>query len=1288
MASNDLLDLLRYLAGLPATLFWPAAAWTLDHLRQLGGLTSGALALALAAVSAGLAWLWQRRLVGAIEATPAQPLGFLRFLRLEFWYSPVSLPLQPFRLPVWLWRELAAGARALVRLGRRRKKAAESQEKGSSEASPPPAPPAPPLLVASLGPGFLLAGFATASLYLLARLAEPFLHAEMGLSPGLSAWQYLFLGRRPELAWYLPLDRFPFLGGLLALLLWLAIWSLVGIGVRLAFQNQLGRNLAAEHDDEAVLPAWRRWLGAPRLARPARSFREWAVWMAVLALPLLAWAWLSLGGDPYRLLPSEMAVALVLWTSWSLHLVLEGKERLAAPAAEEEAPATVEAAGWPQVLELLVKELGVAAPEPRAQRPVEPLAPSEVDPRTAGLLSPLVSDLLPGPRRLTVMQRSVLTRLAWQGYVHVDPPLALDELTLGGAAGPGAGEVLEDRSGQRCRNLLVLAPEGAGKSTLALLAAANHALVHTRGTLIVVRSEAAAEALALRFRQVVEPSMLRWNLRVRHPGTDLMSDLAQGILPDVVVASLHDLVVLVLDRADTFAPLLRNLGLVIVDDVEAFAGPVEVHAQLAFRRLFLRLRELHGVRDLAEKSLPQLMALGFETMHRMPEWVRSLCGVDLVVLSFAHSVQEAGQREAAELAASGIAVRGEAQDGQDGKGDKDGPAEKGSPGGAPAGATTGREQRLYSLLDFRAASGEPLSFAALVAACERLAVPWHYRQCGDGRRDLDRGPLLLREEPAFYRESPEEACVVFLEGTWSELRRERERLRRAGARFRRWHGKGAPDASAGAAEPIALVVLTDPDLDAVFSGADAPALAAELATLPRPVLRPPTGVAVEPHLGADLVQHWTEVEDLVRTFGGLCVPRLRDLSEQGLLLCERRTGLDERANDYVELVYARALARAVRPEGERGPEDPGLLPPKVSQVEYTVRSTVAVRDRTRLADLGRTGADAAHLLYYPGRIFQDARGIFVVVGRGAEEEKRPDGASGGGPAPGWRPAGDVLVEPLLTDEVSSPRRVLLVSPLPSGAAPPELVQAAGGSFPAPDQLLLGRHPFRAALVPVLVRVRHVATYRLDPVRHEVRQRTLLEAEARQTYEALDLATVALALLPNPEPPAPFEGEAADSTEALAGPALTFEAARLLAAVLRAALPALYRGAGSSLLVALHVGDPGGGDLDPERPLQPTEGLYLLDAEAGGNGTARALHRDGIDLLLRVCRLILRKVGDLSRLRAVYDEWGSEAEVLAESRADRRAAGTALEDTQARQDREQRARANALDWLESRLQMEK
>jgi hypothetical protein len=1267
MRSNGSLDFLRALIALPAAAFWSAVAWVLDFVRQIGGVAAGLIALGLLALPVAFAYVLQQRLNDLLEREPRRRLGFFEYLKMEFWCSVLALPVWPVRLLVALGRGIARLFRALLGwFGRRAKPAAEAAAATPPiPASPVPAGPPEPLLVASLGPGFLVAGMATVVLYVLARLLAPLLRAELGLSPGLSVWQYLFLGRRPELAWYLPLDRFPFLGGLLSLLLWIFVWTLAGIVLRWIWRGDLGRNLAADRGDGSVLPFWRRWCGAPSLFAPARSYLEWAAWPVLVAVPLLGWAWFSVAGDPYRIPFADFAVGALLWTSWGLHFVLRGRERRVA-APQEEKEAETEANGWPQVLAWLESGRQVVPPQPFEERTAEPLLLSEVDPRTAGFLSPLVSNLLPEPWKLTPMQRVVLTQLALQGYVHVDPPVALDRLSLG----EDVLDVLEDRSGQRSRHQIVLAPEGSGKTMLALLAAANHALVHTRGTLVVVRDEESAERLAASFRKALEPSPLRWNVRVRHPGADLMNDLSQGICPDVVLCGLHDLVATLLDRPDTFAAFLRNLGLIVVDDVESFAGPVEVHAQLAFRRLTLRVGELMGIDELGDKkeeSAPQMLVLGAESMHEMPKWVRALCGIDAVVRRFARTARETGERECAALAAGGIAMA----DGEE--------KEK--------GRTPGTEEvvaihRFYRLRDFRTAAGEELAMEDLIGACERLAVPWHYRLCGDGRRELGRGPLLLREEPLHFAQEPEEACVVLLEGTWSEVRRERQRLVRAGARFGRFRRRGGEMVrrAGGPPETVGFVTVVDPDLEMALTQLDKSfGLSPALESLPRPVLRPPTGLAVGPHLSADLTRHWIEVADLLEAFGTSAAATLRWLAEGGLLLCESRTDVEERANEYAEKVYVRALARAVRSPGEEdGPfSQTGreLLPPKVTQVEVAARSLIAVRDRTDLVLLGRADDANAHFVHYPGRIFKDARGTFVVVGRAGDEIGGVTPGEGGDTepaAPEEAARGDVFVEPLLADEISSPRRRFIVRPLRGEPAAAPLVEAAGGSFPDPNLVLIGRYPFQVALEPVEIRVEHVATYRLGPVEREIRQRTLLDRETRERYLERPLPTVALALFPNPLPPEESAAAAAETGE----PRLTVGQARVLAAAVRALLPAMYRGGGEGLMVALHLQ----GEANPDRPLDTQEGLYLIDADFGGNGTARAIYRDGVALLLRLARLAVERVLSLARLRALHDEWGDEREILAETRGEATPGQSAAAP-------DETLRHGLLQWLDSRLQPE-
>ena len=1152
--------------------FWGALAAAFAALQGLGPGKAGLAVLLLAVIGALGAWGLQRRLVQLLAADPGRPV---RWLSLE----------APFTLPGLIWLPFAIVAswvrRLAAILGAKKKK---GEPETAAEEKPEP------LLVPTLGPSFLLGGLGAAVLYVLAWAAGPLLRRRMGLPPGSAVWQEVFLGR-PEMRPFLPLQQSPWLAGLAAVVVWsVAAWWCARIA-RLILHGALGRNLATDREDQDILPLWRSWMGAPALHRPASSYSEWAAWVVACTFPLLAWAWLSLSGKPWRVEPGPFAVAFVLWLSWAVHLLLKGVERLPAGEVKEEAPAP-KANGWPEVLAWLE----VAEPQPvEPPRLVEPLQLSALPQDAEGVISPLALELLPEPRRLTGMQRIVLSDLSLQAFVHVDPPVRQGELELEGLR----EEAVRDRSGLRHRNQVVLAPEGTGKTTLALLAAANHALVHTRSTQAVARDDAHEEELWHRFRTAVEPSTVRWNLRVRRAGSDLLADLGRGILPDVVICSLHRLVAQVLGNAESFAPFLKTVGLIVVDDVESFCGPVEVHAQLAFRRLAARLDRLLGLAEMGEpgeRSAPQLLVLAADSMHDLPAWAKTLVGADAVTRDFTRSLEEMEERETAERAARGLA--------------EPRPEETAPPG---------KHHVVHRLDDLRAASGEPVEAARLVEACEQLSVPWCYRPCGDRRRRLGRLPLRLAEEPRWSVESPEDACVVLLEGSWSDVRRERLRLRRAGARFR-----GATDPG-----PIALVTRVDPDEEAAFGE-----IGPEVEKLPRPILRPPSGRTVQAHLSADLIQHWMEVAEVVEVFGHAAAAVLRRLSRGGLLLSDRRTDVHPEVYGYVRKVYVRALARATAPVVGTQAAEPLLALP-VAQVERVSPEAVAVRDRTRPAvPLAQVDAGAAGFVYYPGRIFTDARGSFVVVGRAAEEILE-DGTPLG--------KDDVLVEPTLGDGLSTPRRRIECRVV---EADPEIRTVP------PEPVLLGRFPLKVGLVVVEARPRHVATYRLGAVRREVRQRLL-----RGDDRASALKTTALAVFPNPVFDAVSEA-----------PRLTLAGARLIAAAMRCVLPSLVRGAAESLEVALRAeGTPG-----PDHELGPEEALLVFDLDEGGNGAARALHRDGLEPLLRLCRRLLEKIPDPNRLQVLHDHWADEAEILAEAGLD--GTGGVWED----------ARRQVLDWLDSRL----
>jgi hypothetical protein len=1209
-------------------------AWLLDTLCGLGAAASGLIALLLGAATLLSAIRLQKSLVRRLAGpAPAE----IRWLRLELEGSHFGL--------VWVVVDRAVTmARWLAGQWRRWRGAAPAGAATTEE-------PAPPLVVATLGPSYLLAALVTAALYLLSLLVAALLRGQLGLPAGTAVWEYLVFGDRPELGLHLPLSRQPFLACLLGIGVWLGTGGAVARLIRFLLQGALGSNLAAEEEDERSLSFWLRWAGATALWRPDASYSGWAVWVVGGAFPLLVWSWFSMGARPLRTAPSEVAVAFVVWLFWAIHLTLRGLRRIPAQAGPEPAP-KVQANGWPEILDRLRERLQVTTPEEvRSPRAVEPLLLTQLPPEADAILSPLLLDLLPPPGRLTVMQRAVLTDLALQAFVHVEPPVLGAALVLQGAR----EEVLQDRSGLRHRNQIVVAPEAGGKTTLAVLAAANHALVHARSTLVVARDEMHEEEMDRHFRTMLEPSPIRWNLRVRRVGADLMSDLSLGIVPDVVVASLHDLVLHVLGNGEAFAPFLKSVGLLVVDDVELFCGPVEIHAQLVFRRLAARLRDLVGVQELGERSAPLVLALGAPTMRDMPAWVRALCGIDAVTRDFGRAHEEQEEREAADLAAQGFAVR-----------PRTGPDE---PTAASRQVRSGRHHLFYRLRDFRTAAGDFLDAPQLVEICESLAVPWHYRPCGDARRRLGRRPLLLRNEPKHCVDAPAAAAVVLLDGHWSEVRRERERLRRAGSQFSRWRrpGERAGEAPEGP-EPIAFVSLVDPDEEMAFTQLDRRfGLSAVLEDLPEPVIRPPSGQIVQAHLAADLVQHWLEVAEVLGVFGAAAAQTLRSLARGGVLLTDRRIDVHPESPRYVSKVYVRALARAAGSLACAVQPATALLPPAVQQVELVSPDLVEIRDRSRQAlVLDRVDAASAAFLCYPGRIFTDVRGSFVVVGRAVAEE-RVEGLS----------QEDLLVDSFLGDDVSSPRRrVRRLTRAELESLPAERIAWLAQPSEPPEMLLLGRCPLSLGLRPEAIAVRHVATYRLGPLHGEVRQRQLRRDERG---ERAVLFTWGLALCPNPQP----EGEGDPG----GAPLLTFAQARLIAAALRALLPSMVRNATDSLGVALLVAEPERPQ-EPGRALGSDEGFLFFDLEDGGNGTAMTLHRDGVEVILRLCRLLIERVLQPDRLLALHDDWGDEQEILAGGDLPSQAAeGDAREIAGERWKHYGELRKGALEWLDSRLRPE-
>jgi hypothetical protein len=1020
----------------------------------------------------------------------------------------------------------------------------------------------------------------------------------------------------------------------------------------------------AQEPSAEVLPKWVGWFGSTSRHEPDRAYLGWAIWLWLAAVPFFLIAWGALSGDPYRVLTSMFSVAFVLWVAFGLNMALRGldiKEKDPTPEPAKLVPAN----GWQQVVARLKERHKVVdLLESGPSRAAEPLPFSADFPSKPGIISPLLSELLPSvpakpgaaaSQRLTTMQHTMLTTLSKQAFVHVEEQRAATDFTLDKDIPEG------EATGLRHRNQLVLAEYGAGKTQLALLAAANHAIVHTKSTLVVVRDVAAAEAFDLRCRQLVHPSSLRWNLRIKRASVE-SGDLLAGLVPDVIVATLHELVVLILDQAGRYQPFLENLGLIVIDDVERYCGAVEIHAQLAFRRLRQRMKALLHLRDDADPEGPVLLALGAETMQDMPSWVRAVCGVDLVVRRFDARNAELTSREAAGMARRGASA-----------------IEVGATG--PANV-----QKFFRLKEFRNEGGEPLPVEAIVRACEALAVPWHDCQAGDDRRTLGAHGLTLREDPVHHAADPLEACVILVRGPLPLVERELKRLTRAGSRFSTKPRKEAsaetgspaalttgeksspvPDASR---DDVAIITIVDGDEEMALTELNPRApLHDAIAGLPRPFVRAPCSVIVDSHMASELVNHWMELADVLDVFSNKAVDTIGRLAERNLLQVKPWTDVAKELQAYEQKLDVRVLANASErpvntdPFSEKSaPAVQAELPPKVAQVEMSSVRVVGVRDRTSLTKIAEADGGSAELRYYPGHIFSAVQGRFVVVGR-VDTEDRSKAAHT------LVREGDVLVEPFIGDELSSPRRrttavrrqtpVPLTEPGPGEAAP--LMTDAG--YIDPEPVMLGLAPLHVGLWPVEVTTEHIATYRLGPDATEIRQRILASSKdvRRET-----LRTDALVLLPNP----------ASLKDDAAIPKLTRGGARLVAAVMRSLLPSIYRAASTSVEVILHAPSAA----DDAAVLGTDEGFFLCDLHEEGNGAARTIFRDGVEVLLRLVRSFLERVLYHDRVLARFDHWGDPEEVVAAFAFDRRdAVATAEASTKRRKD--------VLMWLDSRLRPE-
>jgi hypothetical protein len=1189
-------------------ILWWLFAGLLDQIRHVGAGAAGLVVIVILLLAAAGAWGIQRMLVFAIRSRPD---GKHPLLLAELLFSVAGVVVGPILVAMGLGRALARAFQPKRETAPSTGAASEGsppQETASDEK--PDANDKKPIVVATIGPSFLVAGFATAGLLLTAKLTAPLARAQLDLPAGVSPWEYLALGWTPSLGWYLPLDRYPYLGATVLVLAGTWFWWTTARVVRVVWAASLSRNLNESRRDSSVLSWSRRYLGAPDLWQPEGSFLSWAKWLSIVALPLFGFAWLGVEAVPYRVDAAVLAVSLCLWLGWTLNLLLRGH---ADPEQKEEDnvgadQATQSRPGWRDVFEELEKRHGVERPAHAAPPRRVPALFEGGSAKPPGLIGELVPNQQEGEQpRVTRLQRDVLERLAKLGYVHVSPPSAGTTLTLG-----------QDQPNfdDTARGQIVLAPEGCGKTTLGLLAAFQHVLLHSTSVLFVLPNARAADAVESRMRQTVERSTLRWNLRIRRCSDDLVDDLAEQILPDIVIASLEDLVTGILGRGERLNPLLLKTGFVIVDDVDALVGPLEVHAQPAFRRLNRRLETLLGTRAFAGKNVPILLALGAPGVDDMEAWARSVLDRELRAARFF-------------------------------------PDTTPHQGGPDTDGTSQEPLQIFlRLCDMRNASGDPITVQDVVTACEVRGVPWHHRSAGDERRPLGREVLRLATDPSYWREDPAEAAVVFVEGSFGPMQRELDRLARAGCQY-----VGDGSEVRGGDGIVAMIRVVDADEDTVFTQLDERApLTAEIKALPRAALRAPAGATIEAHMASELGEGWMEVGDVRHVFGPGSVLMLRRLAGRELLVTRERTEVAQGKDEFERLVDVRVLQRAISDEdladADRADKARCTLPPRVCRVSDAAVRRLALRDITSSSLLKWVDAASASLVYYPGRVFEAQGGRYVVSGRAGIEADASSSVQGG-----------ILVEPFAEGGHTSPRRrtrVTVHDPMRAGAT-------EGGAATSPlstlrHPMLLGDEPIDVEAAPILCATEHVGTLRVDNTGVNVVQKRWFPPDTPER-KSTQVATFGLLLYPC-------------SRRARSATGLDLGAARLIAAAMRMVLRSMYRDAPEAMAVGLHLVEQ---QPEPDHMLGPMDAFVLYELAEYGNGSTRALARDGIDLLLRLSRLTLERVLRPDALIHRYDEWADDRELTDPS--------WPLADKDRRIAFFQEARPRALTWLDARLRRE-
>jgi hypothetical protein len=627
------------------------------------------------------------------------------------------------------------------------------------------------------GPHWVLSSWCCVALYGLGRMIDPLMHGRLPRPAELddATWERIgyfewrLFGGSPLLRLLLPLADQPAIALVLHTVLWGTLFALLAyllshFGPRLL--TRAGTLAFDQPEDD--LPFYFRWIGATTARRAdykTRAKLKWIVAALVLAhgvvggllaagAPAGGTSTLTCAGEDAGLesapvdlaleglppplpLPSPGAFVIVglALAAFSLHLVTEGRPR--AEPEEKKSPSLkgdeVKPRGTVERLAESLEARGITTSDWRAQATEAregQTAPPPVGthPLFADVLSRLVGENTP----LYAHQAAVLAHLlsAWRAQRAETKGAAprLEEHAI--------GAMFTENSAHQ--HPLVLTAEGSGRTTLGLLSALLVVLDRGATALVLTRRRDDARVLGRRLETAIERSALRWNLSVAVAGDDLGTQLAAGRIPQIVLTDLESFESELLSDARTDAVLSR-LGLLVLDDLDAFVGVPEMHLHVAMRRFWALTRTL---RDAPYPLL--LLALAGPSAEGMLPWARHLLAAPLSLFD----ADAAPRRAQIALRRRDLSI------------DPDLSTDLGVQ---------------------RAASQREPTVKDLAEAAHAAGLRWHLRLAGDELRRVLRAHIDLEGTPG-HVDDPRDADVVILEGRQPDVAREAIRLAHAGIR--------------------------------------------------------------------------------------------------------------------------------------------------------------------------------------------------------------------------------------------------------------------------------------------------------------------------------------------------------------------------------------------------------------------------------------------------------------------------------------------------------------------------